>query len=473
MKMSIKEAYYSFKRDVIANTFIILMITLLLGIYAIIASYYFELPNNNFSTNAHFLYLHASDEDERYKQLSASSKVSWHSNNLSYTLNAIDALYSLEGITFFRCVEDGIALPKADFLSKVPQEEWNHFASNMAFNMEAAIAMTNNTDMDFLDSQKALYDMPREMSYYNDSFLEQPAVTVAAFRLDQNAIDYFDLAVCRGRLFEPQEYILNSLDDEISILMGYDYMDKYSIDETIEVNLSNSVFQARIVGFLEKGNTVNILEPYSLETTALTLDNAIVSPILNLNFEPTEDKNLFVSTYYYGSLYHGGGIVIPPDTTPKELSTYQMQVKDIFLNNGLPPLVFAEPTFGFLYFMNETEPTIQLLLWISIAMVLFDLVILFLFFISKVNRNMSRYAILIMNGWSVNAVILACVLEVIVLVLLPVCCIFIIAFHQIANNVMYILLILCFAAILILVIYAFISAKLRKLDIEKLIRGAE
>lgn len=300
------------------------------------------------------------------------------------------------------------------------------------------------------------------------------AVTVSAFQLDQNAVDHFDVKVQDGRLFKPQEYILSSFSDEIPLLMGYNYIGRYDLNEVLKISFSSFVFNARVVGFLEKGNTVDFLGTFASETATSTLDNSIISPSFKLDFKSYEiNLDFFTGLYNMEKLYHGSGVIIPTDTTPKELLSYQTQVKDICLNNGVSPLLFAEPTLGFLYFIKETDSTVKLLMGISIVMVLLDLLILYLFFISKISRNMRRYAILVMNGCSIKSIILACVLEAMFLVFLPVCIISIIYLRQIAGNLMYILLILCVAAVLIAIISGFICLKIRKLNIESLIRGAE
>ena len=477
MKISVKEACLGLKRDLIANVLIVLMITLLLSVSVVIISYYFELPDSDFNTNSHFLYQRPSDNDDRYKQFDATASMWLNENNNSYTENTIDALNTLEDITFFTCKEGAVSLPKDDFTSKIPEDERNQFACNMSFSTYNGEAQENyikdSGGRDYLDVVKEIYDMPREIDYYDAPELGQVA-TVSAFQLDQNAIEHFDVKVQDGRLFEPQEYILSSFDDEIPLLMGYNYIGKYDLNETLEISLSSFVFNARVVGFLEKGKTVDFLGAFASETASSTLDNSIISPSFDIDFKaPATNLEFFTGLWNMGKLYHGSGVIIPSDTTPKELLSYQIQIKDICLNNGVPPLLLAEPTLGFLYFIKETDSTVKLLMQISIAMVLLDLLILYLFFISKLSRNMRRYAILVMNGWSIKSIILACVLEAMFLVFLPVCIVSIIHHQQIAGNLMYILLIFCVVAVLIAIISGFICLKLRKLNIESLIRGAE
>ncbi len=476
MNSSLKEVLYSLKRDILTNILIVIMLTLFFSVYVIIVSYYFDLPTqeNVSDDNSYYFYQIPTDDANEYKELQSMMNIAFEDNNTPNAEHILNSLYELDNIDLLISNENSIGFPLSDLLSRTTVDGLEQFASNPGFSISAHDEyFRKNPDADYLLGLEEIYNSPRTLYLSSDYRLNEVAI-LSMFSLNQNAIDYFNLSTHSGRLFNENEYILSNIEGQISIVMGYNYSSLYSLDEIISVNHGGRVKSAKIIGFLEKDSYIEYIDRYSSEKITYLADNSVIAPSFTYNLDISEVNNSdYVAAELMATLYYGCGVIIPKGTSSEEFFAYQSQVKDIYINNGLSPVVFGEPTFGFLYFINDSNDTIELLLFIAIAMLIFDLLILYIFFRSKANKNMRRYAILIMNGWSIRSVITAFVIEIALLVLLPIVFISIIYAEQVINNLSFLILPLATALVLILLISTFISIKLRKLETDSLIRGTE
>lgn len=211
-------------------------------------------------------------------------------------------------------------------------------------------------------------------------------------------IAHFGLSVCEGRMLEENDFIhtkgmandtgLRS-DDELPIVLGYGFMDKYHLGETIEVYHNLFAGKAKIVGFLNQDSTV-----FSIYTqSVLPLDNCFIFPFFN-RFSGQE------STKYMRILYYQKNFC----RIYSKYSTDDVQdmINEYTSSLGIPGgyFVFASNHQWQPVFAENLDDIVGGIKGIAVGISLFSALSLGLYLFVKIRKSLRYYGILLLNGFS-------------------------------------------------------------------------
>ncbi len=151
----------------------------------------------------------------------------------------------------------------------------------------------------------------------------------------------------------------------------------------------------------------------------------------------------------------------------------EKELCEIFTKNGIYPVTVSGSTYGVRVFKTESRETMRILLGASALMGALSISGICMSVIAKLNRNLHRYGIELMNGQSPGPIMGAFLTEIF----------FVIAAAMAFNiwkytdlmrwNLMFLWVILGMAFLSVLIVAAVFTWKLRKIDIEEIIRNGE
>ena len=158
--------------------------------------------------------------------------------------------------------------------------------------------------------------------------------------------------------------------------------------------------------------------------------------------------------------------------TPRgEVNAIARKISNLYVEHGLYPLFTSEAPQGMMLFKTESETTMKILLGASIIMGVISIAGICI--ISKLNRNLQRYGIEIINGQNPNCILAAFLLEILL----------VIAAGMILNlwwyrleimiNRNFYLVIFGLALTCTVISSAVFICRLKKVDIEEIVRSEE
>lgn len=180
--------------------------------------------------------------------------------------------------------------------------------------------------------------------------------------------------------------------------------------------------------------------------------------------------------YFAYSNYNSGlegTIVLPLDAPDSKINTLAKQINNIFVKNGLNPKIPTGTSYGVFLFQEESEQTMWIFLAAGIVMAILAISGICMAMIVKLNRNLNRYGIEIMNGQSIRTVLAAFLLEMLLVMgagLLLNIWQFINLIH---SNFMFLTVLLMLAGTAALIVTLVFVSRLRKVDIEEIIKSQE
>lgn len=297
-----------------------------------------------------------------------------------------------------------------------------------------------------------------------------------SWQFDRNSMEHFDFQVSEGRLLNEDDFIFDLDETEIPVLAGSEFAAALDVDDTLETHISGYRTRFRVVGILKEGTSVLTDQIFSTgEEGGLvrTLDNAFLVPYLEIRGTPrTEEEAFFIRCNYEGNM-QDGMIVVDADTPRSAVSGIEKRLCEIFTKYGLYPVTTVGGTYGMDIFKTESRSTMQILLGAGILMGVLSISGICMSVIAKLNRNMHRYGIEIMNGQSLRPVMGAFLLEILLVIAAGM------AFNvwkfsdMMQWNRMFLWVILGMALLAVLIVSAVFAGKLMKVDIEEIIRSEE
>lgn len=104
---------------------------------------------------------------------------------------------------------------------------------------------------------------------------------------------YFDDCIENGRNFIADDFSVNSADEEINIILGYEYMDTYNIGDTLHLSLHLKDLTYKVIGFYKQNTFIEYLD------SEIIFDQAIIMPFYNINYSPADEFNEKYQEIYY------------------------------------------------------------------------------------------------------------------------------------------------------------------------------
>lgn len=460
MRNVLDELRYNIKSSAFVNLALIIQFVLFFWITTTISSYFLDIPVHYYSNNIrgdssyYSLFYAASSSDEFNEQMSESSDPNFLSNI---------------GKVYREIHED----PKCHYM--VLREEWPELDYE-----ELSSVFTDEELLDFYyNSQYPGFYNPEEISL--NELMEEDDYDLAeiekvfspqAKRIDQAAMEHFYLQVSEGRLFEEKDFIFNQGQTEIPVLLGSAYAKGLHVGDTLKAVLDSQMCEIKVVGILEENTLIATDQILGTEGHPVTLDYSIVFPFFYINTVPqTEEEQTFARNNYTGGIQ--GMIVVDSNAPRSEVNEAAKRINGIFVKNGLSPITAIGGSYGVTIFKTESEQTMRILLGASAIMGALSIFGICMNVTAKLNRNLHRYGIEIMNGQSIYPILAAFLVEILLIIAAAMMLTVWKFSGLIIANKKFLLVILLLALVSVMIVSAVFIRKLLKVDIEEIIRSEE
>ena len=293
------------------------------------------------------------------------------------------------------------------------------------------------------------------------------------YRLDQAAAEHFRLRVSEGRMLEEQDYQFRWDQGSIPILVGSAYASGFKPGDRIRADLYGIPYQFQVIGILEENTGIITDKYFSERGVPLSLDHAILMPYFNIEESPRNSKEEFLARANYDEAFMGGIVVLDAEAPRSELLRIEKKICDVFLRNGLYPVTTAASPYGVSLFKTESQKTMQILVGASVLMGVMSISGICISVTAKLDRNLQRYGIEIMNGQSTGTILAAFLLEILLIIAAAMGLAVWQILDMIRYNLVFLWMILGFGLLAAAVTSLIFIRKLRTVDIEEIIRREE
>ena len=198
----------------------------------------------------------------------------------------------------------------------------------------------------------------------------------------------------------------------------------------------------------------------------------MIVPYLYIQDIPeNEDQEFFTSANYEEGLQ--GMVVLDAEAPRSELLRIEKKICGVFLQNGLYPITTSASPYGVLLFKTESQKTMQILVGASVLMGVMSISGICISVTAKLNRNLQRYGIEMMNGQSTGTILAAFLLEILLIIAAAMGLAVWQFMDMIRYNLVFLWMILGFGLLAAAVTSLIFIRKLRTVDIEEIIRREE
>lgn len=160
---------------------------------------------------------------------------------------------------------------------------------------------------------------------------------IRGIQIGEMLYGHFDNYIAQGRNFNETDFIINSLDDAINVVLGFNYIGVYDIGDIITLQLYAVPMDLsfRVIGFFEEGTSFTNMDG-SLEM--IYFDNSIIMPLFTIIDEPTDEpgKTFHIRLYavkisgYIRIMEH-----ICADTTIEVHARYSANINEVANRYGV------------------------------------------------------------------------------------------------------------------------------------------
>ena len=459
MKNIVEELWHNLKSGVFVNLILIVLFTLFFWQGTAISSYFVDIPMGSSGSR---------QADGLYYQLSYHYMGDNSREDFNATLQQLDDLDSISALDrIYR-----------DLHEKLGNKYFNINSTDLKLDYgELSQRFEDSELLDFLSQS----EYP---GYYDQSETELMDVMATyaigniasvfsgqGLRMDENAMERFGLKASEGSLFRKEDFVFQKGQEEIPVLLGNAFSGKYHPGETLNGYLFGD-FQLRIVGILEENTTVLTDTVRNYETNGpKQLDHSVIAPYFYMGAPETEEEQTFAINNYQEGI--NGTIVLPLDASRSEINRTAKQVSSIFNQNGLQPQMISGTSYGVVLFQQESEQTMRIFLGASAVMAVLAVSGICMSMIAKLNRNLQRYGIEMMNGQSTGTILAAFLLEMALVIGAGLLLTVWQFMPQIRNHMGFFLVTLALAGFSAALVSLVFIRKLRTVDIEEIIRREE
>ena len=156
---------------------------------------------------------------------------------------------------------------------------------------------------------------------------------------------HFDSHITQGRNFNQSDFFINSLDDAISVVLGFNYIGVYDVGDIITLQLYAVPMDLkfRVIGFFEEGTGFPNMDG-SLEM--VYFDNSIIMPLFTIIDEPTDELGKIFQIRLYAVKTSGYVRImehICADTTIEVHARYSANINEVANRHGVMIVVPVAP----------------------------------------------------------------------------------------------------------------------------------
>ena len=459
MKNIVEELWHNLKSGVFVNLILIVLFTLFFWQGTAISSYFVDIPmGSSGSRQADGLYYQLS-----YHYMGDNSREDFNATLQQLddpdSISALDRIYrdlhEKLGNKYFNINSTDLKLDYGELSQRFEDSELLDFLSQSEYP-----GYYDQSETELMDVM-ATYAIGNIASVFSGQGL----------RMDENAMERFGLKASEGSLFRKEDFVFQKGQKEIPVLLGNAFSGKYHPGETLNGYLFGE-FQLRIVGILEENTTVLTERLQNYETNEPEqLDHSVIAPYFYMGAPGTAEEQTFAINNYQEGI--NGTIVLPLDASRSEINRTAKQVSSIFNQNGLQPQMITGPSYGVVLFQQESEQTMRIFLGASAVMAVLAVSGICMSMIAKLNRNLQRYGIEMMNGQSTGTILAAFLLEMALVIGAGLLLTVWQFMPQIRNHMGFFLVTLALAGFSAAVVSLVFIRKLRTVDIEEIIRREE
>lgn len=459
MKNIVEELWHNLKSGVFVNLILIVLFTLFFWQGTAISSYFVDIPmGSSGSRQADGLYYQLS-----YHYMGDNSREDFNATLQQLddpdSISALDRIYrdlhEKLGNKYFNINSTDLKLDYGELSQRFEDSELLDFLSQSEYP-----GYYDQSETELMDVM-ATYAIGNIASVFSGQGL----------RMDENAMERFGLKASEGSLFRKEDFVFQKGQEEIPVLLGNAFSGKYHPGETLNGYLFGD-FQLRIVGILEENTTVLTDTVRNYETNGpKQLDHSVIAPYFYMGAPETEEEQTFAINNYQEGI--NGTIVLPLDASRSEINRTAKQVSSIFNQNGLQPQMISGTSYGVVLFQQESEQTMRIFLGASAVMAVLAVSGICMSMIAKLNRNLQRYGIEMMNGQSTGTILAAFLLEMALVIGAGLLLTVWQFMPQIRNHMGFFLVTLALAGFSAAVVSLVFIRKLRAVDIEEIIRREE
>lgn len=459
MKNIVEELWHNLKSGVFVNLILIVLFTLFFWQGTAISSYFVDIPmGSSGSRQADGLYYQLS-----YHYMGDNSREDFNATLQQLddpdSISALDRIYrdlhEKLGNKYFNINSTDLKLDYGELSQRFEDSELLDFLSQSEYP-----GYYDQSETELMDVM-ATYAIGNIASVFSGQGL----------RMDENAMERFGLKASEGSLFRKEDFVFQKGQEEIPVLLGNAFSGKYHPGETLNGYLFGD-FQLRIVGILEENTTVLTDTVRNYETNGpKQLDHSVIAPYFYMGAPGTAEEQTFAINNYQEGI--NGTIVLPLDASRSEINRTAKQVSSIFNQNGLQPQMITGPSYGVVLFQQESEQTMRIFLGASAVMAVLAVSGICMSMIAKLNRNLQRYGIEMMNGQSTGTILAAFLLEMALVIGAGLLLTVWQFMTLIRNYTGFFLVTLALAGFSAAVVSLVFIRKLRAVDIEEIIRREE
>ena len=143
----------------------------------------------------------------------------------------------------------------------------------------------------------------------------------------------FDSSIVKGRNFDAEDFEINSPEQEISVILGYNYKGIYDIGDILHLHLHGQGIDFKVIGFYAEGAGIGT-GIASLST--IIFDNKVVLPFFCINYKPFDEVNYLFQIIYYTQKVQGDIRISTPidEVDHYTHAYYEAVVDEVFSRNG-------------------------------------------------------------------------------------------------------------------------------------------
>lgn len=431
----LSEVIYNLKKSIFLNVIIVLQFCCFLYLFSIIFTYYYNINTATWLQNI--------KGDYRYYTLYESEDnddISDDPMMVSNIKSALNEVYQLSDCTYMAINRNAGACLSVDMLEE-------HFKGES-------------------------YEKLLEDSFVQENSDGVDVVTAYLCRMDKNAIQHYISKAAMGRIFAEEDFNLDIHETEVPVMLGAEYSNYFQVGDTFYLRMTKPL-TAKVIGFLPKNTTYiadNTMEEkgYAIQT----LDCTIILPYFDITGTPvnSEDK-IFLDENYYN--YLQGTLLMKASVSEMKAVQIQEELNEIFVKNNLYTVAAQNASQGMRMFQKETRESVTVLLVLVIVMAVFNIFSLCMSLLNKLNFNMNRYAIQLMNGQWPAKILWSYLLEILIMFMAALAVTGCKMWHEITSNISFLWLLLGTAVLVMLPCIIVLCRKMYSIDMEALLRRKE
>lgn len=295
-----------------------------------------------------------------------------------------------------------------------------------------------------------------------------PSIQLSLCRMDENAVQHYIKKVSSGRVFQEKDYKLQIHHKKVPVLLGAAYKKYFKVGDTFKLQLTREV-EAEVIGILPE-NTQYISDSTTEQRgyQITTLDYKIILPYFDVDGEAvSKEDEIFLEENYYN--YLQGTLVFEENVNDATILKAQEKINEIYLANHLYTVSTINATEGLKLFMKETRQSVNIIMFLLMIMAGFGVFSMCISLINKLNQNLNRYAIEIMNGQKLTRIIGSYVLEITVIMVIAAIITGYLMIRFILANIQFLMILLVIMLLVIIPCVLVLYIKFKMLNVEELL----